>query len=189
MTAPVSYKSHGPAKPLQAETDLPWKTDHLTNKHLNTVDGTPALHISVMSQEYHPGEGSSRSGSSRFGGEEEERSPFQPPPAYMTVGNGSTSDSATALMSSLNNDSGYGGSIAGESAIEADANAAWRAELRQDRPTPAHTPTRPGEWNPASKLLERIERRKFWPGRSELTLRPIVEHERQVVANHVHQLL
>ncbi|KAJ5397412.1 hypothetical protein N7509_005525 [Penicillium cosmopolitanum] len=118
-----------------------------------------------MSQEYHPGEGSSRAGSSRFGGEEEERSPFQPPPAYMTVGNGSTSDTATALMSSLNNDSGYGGSIAGDSTMEADANAAWRAELRQDRPTPAHTPTRPGEWNPA------------------------MEHERQVVANHVHQLL
>ncbi|CAG8277591.1 unnamed protein product [Penicillium salamii] len=106
-----------------------------------------------MSQEYYPAEGSSSgAASSRFPGEEElpEQSPFfPPPPAYMTVGNGSTSDSATALMTSLNQDSGYGGSIAGESAMEEDSNAAWRAGLMEDRPTPVHTPTRPGEWNPA----------------------------------------
>ncbi|CAI7615042.1 uncharacterized protein N7487_005866 [Penicillium crustosum] len=119
-----------------------------------------------MSQEYHPGEGSSsRAGSSRFSGEEEfpEKNPFfRPPPTYMTVGNGSTSDSATALMTSLNQDSGYGGSIAD---TEEDANSAWRAGLMEDRPTPMHTPTRPGEWNPAA------------------------EHEKQVVASHVSQLL
>ncbi|CAG8033946.1 unnamed protein product [Penicillium salamii] len=122
-----------------------------------------------MSQEYYPAEGSSSgAASSRFPGEEElpEQSPFfPPPPAYMTVGNGSTSDSATALMTSLNQDSGYGGSIAGESAMEEDSNAAWRAGLMEDRPTPVHTPTRPGEWNPAA------------------------EHEKQVVASHVSQLL
>ncbi|KAJ5946783.1 hypothetical protein N7454_003622 [Penicillium verhagenii] len=120
-----------------------------------------------MSQDYYPGAGSSRSASSRFAGEDEERSPFSPqaPPAYMTVGNGSTSESATALMSSLAHDSGYGGSIAGESAAEGDSSAAWRAGLMEDRPTPVHTPTRPGEYNPAA------------------------EHEKQVVANHVHQLL
>ncbi|KAJ5587506.1 uncharacterized protein N7459_003271 [Penicillium hispanicum] len=118
-----------------------------------------------MSQEYFPGEGSSRAGSSRFAGEDEERSPFQPPPAYMTVGSGSTSESATALMASLNNDSGYGGSMADDHAVDGDSSAAWRAGLMEDRPTPVHTPTRPGEWNPA------------------------VEHERQAVASHVHQLL
>ncbi|CAI7645359.1 unnamed protein product [Penicillium viridicatum] len=119
-----------------------------------------------MSQEYHPGEGSSSgAGPSRFSGEEEfpEKNPFfRPPPTYMTVGNGSTSDSATALMTSLNQDSGYGGSIAD---TEEDANSAWRAGLMEDRPTPVHTPTRPGEWNPAA------------------------EHEKQVVASHVSQLL
>ncbi|KAJ5653831.1 hypothetical protein N7490_000834 [Penicillium lividum] len=114
-----------------------------------------------MSQEYFPGEGSSRSASSRFAGEEEERTP----PAYMTVGNGSTSESATALMSSLAHDSGYGGSIADGSITGADSSAAWRAGLMEDRPTPVHTPTRPGEYHPAA------------------------EHEKQVVANHVHQLL
>ncbi|KGO67611.1 hypothetical protein PITC_063740 [Penicillium italicum] len=118
-----------------------------------------------MSQEYHPGEGSSSgAGSSRFAGEEEfpEKNPFfRPPPTYMTVGNGSTSDSATALMTSLNQDSGYGGSVADTE----DANSTWRAGLMEDRPTPVHTPTRPGEWNPAA------------------------EHEKQVVASHVSQLL
>ncbi|KAJ5269161.1 hypothetical protein N7505_004919 [Penicillium chrysogenum] len=119
-----------------------------------------------MSQEYHPGEGSSSgAGSSRFSGEEEfpEQNPFfRPPPTYMTVGNGSTSESATALMTSLNQDSGYGGSIAD---TEEDASSAWRAGLMEDRPTPVHTPTRPGEWNPTA------------------------EHEKQVVASHVSQLL
>lgn len=102
-----------------------------------------------MSQEYDPGEGSSRAGSSRCPGEDDERNPFypQPPPSYLTVGNGSTSESATALMASLNHDSGYGGSIAGDSA-RSDSNVAWRAGLMEDRPTPSHTPTRPGEWNP-----------------------------------------
>ncbi|CAG8903872.1 unnamed protein product [Penicillium egyptiacum] len=118
-----------------------------------------------MSQEYHPGEGSSSgAGSSRFSGEEEfpEKGPFfRPPPTYMTVGNGSTSESATALMTSLNQDSGYGGSIADTE----DVSSAWRAGLMEDRPTPVHTPTRPGEWNPTA------------------------EHEKQVVANHVSQLL
>ncbi|CAG8901528.1 unnamed protein product [Penicillium nalgiovense] len=104
-----------------------------------------------MSQEYHSGEGSSSgAGSSRFTGEEEfpEKNPFfRPPPTYMTVGNGSTSESATALMTSLNQDSGYGGSIAD---TEEDASSAWRAGLMEDRPTPVHTPTRPGEWNPTA---------------------------------------
>jgi mitofusin len=76
----------------------------------------------------------------------------------MTVGNGSTSDSATALMTSLNQDSGYGGSIADESAMEEDSNAAWRAGLMEDRPTPAHTPTRPGEWNPAGEWIYSLRR-------------------------------
>lgn len=106
-----------------------------------------------MSQDYFPGEGSSRSASSRFAGEDEERNPFfpQPPPAYMTVGNGSTSESATALMTSLAHDSGYGGSVADDNGTNEDSSAAWRAGLMEDRPTPTHTPTRPGEYNPAGK--------------------------------------
>ena len=116
-------------------------------------DGSSTQLLPAMSQEYFSGEGSTYPGSSRFAGEDEERSPFhpQPPPAYMTVGTGSTSESATALMASLNNDSGYGGSVSGESAMNADSSPAWRAGLMEDRPTPMYTPTRPGEWNPAGE--------------------------------------
>ncbi|KAL2800654.1 hypothetical protein BJX66DRAFT_291262 [Aspergillus keveii] len=118
-----------------------------------------------MSQEYFPGKGGSSAGEgpSRHPPDElPEHSPFapRPPPAYMTVGNGSTSESATALMSSLHADSGYGGSIA-----DGASSADWRSDMMVDRPTPAHTPTQPGEWNSAA------------------------EHEKQVVASHVHQLL
>ena len=64
----------------------------------------------------------------------------------MTVGNGSRSESAEALMAALNNDSGYGGSIASGSA---DGEDNWRAGLMVDRPVPPHTPSLPGQWNPA----------------------------------------
>ena len=74
-------------------------------------------------------------------------------PHYMTVGSGSTSASAAALMASLDNDSGYGGSSQG-----------FVPGLTYDLPTPSHTPTLPGQSNAAS------------------------EHERQVLASHVHQL-
>ncbi|CEL03503.1 Putative Complex: FZO1 of S. cerevisiae is part of a larger protein complex of 800 kDa [Aspergillus calidoustus] len=118
-----------------------------------------------MSQEYFPGKGGSSAGegpSRQPPDELPEQSPFapRPPPAYMTVGNGSTSESATALMSSLHTDSGYGGSVA-----DGASSADWRSDMLVDRPTPAHTPTQQGEWNPAA------------------------EHEKQVVASHVHQLL
>ncbi|OJJ51070.1 hypothetical protein ASPZODRAFT_55039 [Penicilliopsis zonata CBS 506.65] len=123
-----------------------------------------------MSQEYYPGDGApaAREGSSKRPGDEElVQNPFfpRPSPDYMVVGNGSTSESATALMTSLNEDSGYGGSIADDGSVDADARALWRAGLMEDRPTPIHTPTAPGEWNPAA------------------------EHEKHIVASHVHQLL
>ncbi|PYH87812.1 transmembrane GTPase Fzo1 [Aspergillus ellipticus CBS 707.79] len=128
-----------------------------------------------MSQDYFPGTGASSSsageGSSRRPPpEDQEHSPANgsnpmPPPAYMTVGNGSTSESATALMASLHEDSGYGGSLPGGSLMGGDADGNWRADLMVDRPTPMHPPTHLGAWNPAA------------------------EHERHVVASHVHQLL
>lgn len=108
-----------------------------------------------MSQGFYAGGSGGSSageGSSRHAGDEERvGSSFQPspPPAYMTVGNGSTSDSATALMSSLNHDSGYGGSIASGSTMDGSESRGWDSNLMEDRPTPGHTPTQPGEWNPA----------------------------------------
>ena len=114
-----------------------------------------------MSQEYYHGkDGSSDAGegSSRRNANNSPTFP-RPPPAYMTVGDGSTSESATALMTSLNSDSGYGGSIAGDSA--ADTENSFGSSLLMDQPTGTHS----NNWNPAA------------------------EHERQIVASHVHQLL
>lgn len=78
----------------------------------------------------------------------------------MTVGSGSTSESAARLQAILDQDSGYGGSETGDGAMENH----WHPGLSQDRYTPAHTPVRPGETNEES------------------------EHERRQLAAHVHQL-
>jgi mitofusin len=105
-----------------------------------------------MSQEYYPNKGpSSSGGEGSSSGHRDDQYPTeypfpQAPPKYMTVGNGAAPAAAEALMASLNQDSGYGGSIAGDSAADA---ADWRRGLLEDRPTPAHTPTHPGQWNPA----------------------------------------
>ena len=82
----------------------------------------------------------------------------------MTVGSGSTPASAAALMASLDNDSGYGGSIAGEDNSNDGGLRGWHPGITEDRPTPSHTPTLPGETNPAA------------------------ENERRILASHVHQL-
>lgn len=55
-------------------------------------------------------------------------------PQYFTVGNGTRSSAAEALVASLNRDSGYGDSISGDSAI---AGGDWRDGLLEDRPSPA----------------------------------------------------
>lgn len=81
-------------------------------------------------------------------------------PQYMTVGSGSTSESAARLQAILDEDSGYGGSITGDDTTENP----WHPGPAQDRFTPAHTPVMPGETNAAS------------------------EHERKALASHVHQL-
>ena len=81
-------------------------------------------------------------------------------PQYMTVGTGSTSEAAARLQATLDEDSGYGGSITGDDNME----NTWHPGPSQDRYTPAHTPVRPGESNPAS------------------------EHERRALAAHIHQL-
>lgn len=85
-------------------------------------------------------------------------------PHYMTVGSGSASASAAALMASLENDSGYGGSITDDSHIHDGSARAWHPGITRDLPTPSHTPTVMGQSNPAS------------------------ENERRVLASHVHQL-
>ncbi|KAL9611946.1 MAG: hypothetical protein Q9167_003433 [Letrouitia subvulpina] len=84
-------------------------------------------------------------------------------PHYMTVGSGSAPAQAAALMASLERDSGYGSMSSDSYAGEGSARG-WHPGITEDRPTPSHTPTIPGEFNPAT------------------------ENERRVLASHVHQL-
>ena len=72
----------------------------------------------------------------------------------MTVGSGSTSESAARLKALLDNDSGYGGSVAGDNmngALE------WNPALTEDRPTPAHSPMLRGETTEAADNERRIQ--------------------------------
>lgn len=121
-----------------------------------------------MSQDYHPAGGSSNGRASPS--PSSMRSVNSPSsrntnrPHYMTVGSGSASASAAALMASLENDSGYGGSITDDSHTHDGSARAWHPGITRDLPTPSHTPTVMGQSNPAS------------------------ENERRVLASHVHQL-
>lgn len=97
-----------------------------------------------MSQEYFPIGGSS-SASQRAPPNSEDSENDQPTswaaPQYMTVGYGEKSAAAEALIASLNHDSGYGGSISGDSALEQRDLTDLQVGMLEDRPTPALTPT------------------------------------------------
>ncbi|KAL8702538.1 MAG: hypothetical protein Q9201_004279 [Fulgogasparrea decipioides] len=84
-------------------------------------------------------------------------------PQYMTVGSGSPSASAAALMASIERDSGYG-SASGDHHSDTGFSPGWHLGVTEDRPTPSHTPTLPGESRPAA------------------------ENERRILASHIHQL-
>ena len=82
----------------------------------------------------------------------------------MTVGSGSTSASAAALMASLDNDSGYGSMTDGDYQNDGSARR-WDPGMTQDLPTPpVRTSVVPGQDSPAE------------------------EKERRVIASHVHQM-
>lgn len=74
-------------------------------------------------------------------------------PQYMTVGSGSTSESAARLQAILDNDSGYGESVAGDTTVA----PAWNPTLTEDRPTPAHSPMLRGVSNEASENERRLQ--------------------------------
>lgn len=84
-------------------------------------------------------------------------------PSFMTVGTGSDSSHAAALMAHLEQDSGYG-SMPGDSQATGGEMRAWEDGLLQDRPTPAHTPRPNGQTD------------------------SLTETEKKVLASHVHQL-
>lgn len=75
-------------------------------------------------------------------------------PHYMTVGSGSTSESAARLQALLDNDSGYGGSVAGDSTAGAST---WNPTLTEDRPTPAHSPMPRGTTSDAADNERRVQ--------------------------------
>lgn len=62
-------------------------------------------------------------------------------PGYMTVGNGSTPEAAARLVSMLDEDSGYGGSL-----VDGESSAStWRASIGEDRPSPSPASVLNGE--------------------------------------------
>ena len=114
-----------------------------------------------MSQNHHPRDASldpDTSGSASDSSSQHSRAPH-----YMTVGSGSTSASAAALMSTLDHDSGYGSSITGDSYTN-DGSKGWHPGLTSDRPTPEFTPRIPDDVNPDAGK------------------------DRRMMASHIHQL-
>ncbi|KAL2075449.1 hypothetical protein VTL71DRAFT_392 [Oculimacula yallundae] len=89
-----------------------------------------------MSQEYKNGKG--KAGPQEESSSSNDRRQSSHRPQYMTVGSGSTSESAARLQALLDNeDSGYGASVAGDSINGAPI---WNPSLAEDRPTPMHSP-------------------------------------------------
>ncbi|KAL8728606.1 MAG: hypothetical protein Q9181_005293, partial [Wetmoreana brouardii] len=120
-----------------------------------------------MSQNYNPsglpGKGRSASPKPLFGRSATSSSSRSIRPQYMTVGSGSPSASAAALMASIERDSGYD-SMPGDHHSDNGFTPGWHLGVTEDRPTPSHTPTLPGEYKVAA------------------------ENERRVLASHIHQL-
>lgn len=54
-------------------------------------------------------------------------------------------------MATLDNDSGYGGSIAGDSEVNGGGLRRWHPGMTADQPTPSHTPVKLGESNAACR--------------------------------------
>src|ERR1700753_3508475 len=100
-------------------------------ENLNVPHANGSTKYIAMSQEYH--------GKGKAAGDGEASSSRRPAsgrPQYVTVGSGSTSESAARLQALLDNDSGYGGSVAGDALNGAPA---WNPALTEDRPTPSHS--------------------------------------------------
>lgn len=125
----------------------------------------------TMSQEYYPSDRSSKKRTTSPRSSSSNRSAPGPPgklsqrPHYVTVGQGSTSASASELMAALDNDSGYGRSISTDGYTNDGDITGWLPGVTEDRPTPSHTPNFPSEYN-----------------------NPAAGNERRILAGHLHQL-
>ena len=70
----------------------------------------------------------------------------------MTVGSGSTSASAAALMASLDRDSGYGSGEFGDQ----ESSRSWNPRTTVDSPVSSHTPTLPGDYSLAAESQKKV---------------------------------
>jgi mitofusin len=103
-----------------------------------------------MSQDYFNDKGKSTTNGSNTPHEEGPLPTASGRPKYVTVGTGSTSESAGRLQALLDQgyeDSGYGGS----------ERSGWNPSMMEDRPTPSHTPMARGESNEASENERRVQ--------------------------------
>ena len=117
-----------------------------------------------MSSSYHSRNGSSSRPSSPRPSSQFSNNHNGPRPQYMTVGSGSTSASAAALMASLDRDSSYGTSISSGDHAHPGDSLGWNAREAIDSPIPTHTPSISEDYSPDA------------------------ENERRALASHIHQL-
>ena len=123
-----------------------------------------------MSQEYFDSKGKSVRGNEE---QDAQASGSRPSgrPQYVTVGAGSTSESAARLQAILDNDSGYGGSIAGDALNGAPM---WDPSMTEDRPTPGtDSPMLRGESSQAAENDRRIQAsaiHQLWYNQHRVTL-------------------
>lgn len=134
--------------------------DHRTRprKYISQFNNADGCKIINMSQEYAKGKGMSAGEAESSSSDLNRRRSGRP--QYVTVGSGSTSQSAARLQALLDDDSGYGGSVAGDSFPGVPA---WNPTLTEDRPMPTHSPV---------------------PSMTSET----VDNDRRVQANAIHQL-
>ncbi|PBP23316.1 hypothetical protein BUE80_DR005868 [Diplocarpon rosae] len=118
-----------------------------------------------MSQEYQKGKGKEESKEESSLSSTKRRSLNRP--QYVTVGSGSTSESAARLQALLDNDSGYGGSIAGENGVPA-----WNPALTEDRPAPMHSqaPRGSGDEANADRRVQANAIHQLWYNQHRVTL-------------------
>lgn len=108
-----------------------------------------------MSQEYFNGKG--KAPADEAGDQNALRHTPTKRPRYVQVGTGSASEAAGRLQAMLDQgyeDSGYGGSVMGDSQHGAPA---WNPALMEDHPTPAHSPVTKGSWSEASENERKVQ--------------------------------
>ncbi|XMA15347.1 hypothetical protein WAI453_008138 [Rhynchosporium graminicola] len=116
-----------------------------------------------MSQNYKNGKGKTNPQEESSSSNDRRQSSNRP--QYMTVGSGSTSESAARLQALLDNDSGYGGSMAGDTINGAPI---WNPTLAED--SPMHSPALRGEGPDADRRVQANAIHQLWYNQHRGTL-------------------